>query len=99
MRRRTFEPYQAVVVHMGEDSCDGAAILPIQPWRLSTPRAPINVFEEELVHAVIGRVGFQQNLANFGIDRGLIRHAQIISGTVSLDSVSNFRRSEVMEFE
>src|SRR5437660_1079103 len=29
MRRRTFEPYQAVVVHMGEDSCDVAAIIAV----------------------------------------------------------------------
>jgi len=91
MRRRTFEPYQAVVVHMGEDSCDVAAIIAVHVrtrW-LRAPDALIDVFEQKLVHRVVGSVGFEENVANFGIDRGLIRHEQIISGTVVSDSVSN----------
>src|ERR671924_1132345 len=88
MGRRTLEPYQTVVVHMSKDGRDCAAVFPIQPRRLRTPCAPIDVCEEKLVHPIIGGIGFQQDLADFGIGRGLSRHERIISGTVSCGSVS-----------
>lgn len=56
-------------VHVSKDGRDSTAILSLETGRLHTPDAPVNVFEEKLVHPVIGSIGFQQNLANVRIVR------------------------------
>jgi hypothetical protein len=73
MGRRAFEPHQAVVVYVGKDGRDSTPIMSLQTGWLRSPRALVNVLEEKLVHAVIGSVRFQQDLADFRIGRGLVR--------------------------
>jgi hypothetical protein len=59
-----FQPNQAVVMQMGKDGGNGAACAPVQAGQFGSPSAWLEVPKENLIHAVAGRVGFQQNLAD-----------------------------------
>ena len=48
-----------------EDRSDGAATSASECGRLSAPGAWIEMREEELIHRVIDRVGFEEDVANF----------------------------------
>ncbi len=71
-QRRTLEmrsckpdPLAADIVQMREDGRDGPAIA-FLTWRLGAPRTRVEIGEDELVHGVIARVGFEQGVANLG---------------------------------
>ena len=49
---------------MGKDGGDGAAAALFQPRQFGSPGARLKVLEQNLIHAVIGRIDFQQDLAN-----------------------------------
>jgi hypothetical protein len=49
---------------VGKDGGNGAAFAPVQAGQLGSPGARLEVLKENLIHAVAGRVGFQQNLSD-----------------------------------
>jgi len=65
MRRRVFDPREAVVVQMRKDRADRAAI-PSFAGRLRPPRAPIEMREHKLVHRVVHGIRFYQHITNLG---------------------------------
>src|SRR5208282_2960283 len=68
---------------MREDGGDGAATV-FLPRDLGTPRASVQLGENELVHGVVDRVGVEQGIANPGEGRiGLECH---VSPRPSMDS-------------
>ena len=69
MRRGMLQPHQAAVVQMYEDGRDRPA-LPFMTLQLGAPGAGIEMREQQLVHCVVDRVGFEQGVANLG-KRGL----------------------------
>ena len=74
MRRRPLQPNQAIVVHVGKNRRDRATFCSFHARSFRSPGARIQVFEEKLVHAVVGRVGFQQNFAKAGGCRASASH-------------------------
>jgi hypothetical protein len=65
MRRGAFQPLSAAVVEMREDGRDGAAA-GFFSRRLGAPGTRVELREDELVHSVVARVGFEQGVANLG---------------------------------
>src|SRR5712691_2075096 len=65
MRRGILQPHKTVVVHMREDGRDCPAIA-FLTRRLGAPRTTVEMREDELVHGVVARVGFEQGVANLG---------------------------------
>jgi hypothetical protein len=63
VRRRIPQPDEAAVVKMHEDRSDGPAVVS-GSRELRSPRLRVKVFEQELVHCIVGRIGFQQYIAN-----------------------------------
>src|SRR5229473_7985632 len=59
------DPLAADIVQMREDGRDSPATA-FLTRRLSAPRARVEMREDELVHGVVARVGFQQGVANLG---------------------------------
>ena len=62
------EPGEAGVVKVREDRGDGATTIAIGSGRLGTPGPRVETREKELIHRVIDRVGFQQDVSN--LDQG-----------------------------
>lgn len=50
MRCRMFQPHQAVIVQVGEDRGNGAALLATGSGRLGSPSARVEVIQHKLVH-------------------------------------------------
>jgi hypothetical protein len=48
---------------MGKDGGDGAASALLQPRQFGSPGARLKVLEQNLIHAVVGRIDFQQDFA------------------------------------
>ena len=48
---------------MGKDGGDGAASALLQPGQFGSPGARLKMLEKNLIHAVVGRINFQQDLA------------------------------------
>ncbi len=48
---------------MGKDGGDGAASALLQPRQFGSPGARLDVLEQNLIHAVVGRIDFQQDLS------------------------------------
>jgi hypothetical protein len=65
MRRGILQPHKTVVVQMREDGRDCPATASLTR-RLSAPRTRVELREDELVHGVVARLGFQQRVANLG---------------------------------
>src|SRR5712664_2615925 len=63
MWRGVLQPHKAAVVQMREDGrdCPAIAFLTRRP---GAPRTRVEVREDELVHCVVARVGFEQGVAN-----------------------------------
>ena len=64
------EPSKAAVVKVREDRGDGASAIVLGTGRLGAPSPRVEVREKELVHRVINRVGFQQDVSN--LDQGFV---------------------------
>src|SRR5712664_4101329 len=65
MRRCKPDPLAADIVQMREDGRDRPATA-FLTRRLSSPRTRVQMGEDELVHGVVARVGFEQAVANLG---------------------------------
>src|SRR4029077_10500788 len=65
MRRGKPQPLKTGVVPMCEDgrNCPATAYF---ARRLRAPRTTVEMREDELVHCVVARVGFEQRVANLG---------------------------------
>ena len=63
------KPRQPAVVQMGEDRGDGAARAALCFGHGQAPGAGVEVREQELIHRIVRRIGFQQDVAN--LDQGL----------------------------
>ena len=72
MRGGEPQPLATNVVHVREDSCNGSRIAAIS---LRSPRPRVQMLEDELVHAIIHGIGFEQRLAK--ILRGQSRATRI----------------------
>jgi len=48
---------------MGKDGGDRAASAALQPRQFGSPGTRLKVLKQNLIHAVVGRIDFQQNLA------------------------------------
>ena len=60
------QPHQTAVVQMGKDGGDGTPSMPFQPGRLGSPGARLKALKQELIHAAVGCIDFQQDFANVG---------------------------------
>jgi hypothetical protein len=69
MRSVQSQPLETAVVKMGENGGDGPASAFLARG-LGAPGARVEMREDELVHGVVARVGFEQGVANLG-KRGL----------------------------
>src|SRR5437879_10260159 len=63
MRCGTLQPLETAVVQMREDGRDRPATA-FFARRLSAPRTRVEMGEDQLVHGVVARVGFEQGVAN-----------------------------------
>ena len=68
------QPNQSAVVQMGKDGGDRAASALLPPGQFGSPSAWLKVLEQDLVHAVAGRIDFQQNFAKVGLAYCLVSH-------------------------
>src|SRR5229473_4478795 len=59
------DPLAADIVQMREDGRDSPATA-FLTRRLGAPRTRVEMREDELVHCVVARVGFEQGVANLG---------------------------------
>lgn len=64
VRRGIPEPGEAGVVKVREDRGNGATTTAFGSRRLGAPSPRVEVRKKELVHRVIDRVGFKQNVSN-----------------------------------
>ena len=60
MRRRKPQPLPPDIVDVGEDGSDGASL---RTGEFCLPGARIEMLEDELVHALVGRPNLEQNFA------------------------------------
>src|SRR5712664_1746924 len=65
MRSCKPDPLAADIVQMREDGRDSPATA-FLTRRLGAPRTRVEMGEDELVHGVVARVGFEQGVANLG---------------------------------
>lgn len=57
------QPGEPVVVQMREDRSDRSAVI-LRSGNLGAPGPRIKVRQDELIHRIVDRVGFQQDIAN-----------------------------------
>lgn len=65
MRRGKSQPLATNIVDVSEDGSDGARAA---AWRFGVPSSRVEMLKDELVHCVVDREGFQQNVAELSLD-------------------------------
>jgi len=69
VRCRQPDPLGADIMHVGEDCGNGAGLA----WRLGCPDGRVKLFDEELVHALIGGKDLDCSTAELSVNLGLTR--------------------------
>ena len=67
------DPLGADVVHVGEDRCDAADVAGRCGWRFCAPGGRVKMFDEKLVHAIIGGKDLDCGAAELSVNLGLTR--------------------------
>jgi hypothetical protein len=85
------DPLAADVVHVGEDGCNGAGLAGRFGWRLCFPGGRVKMFDEKLVHAIVGGKDLYRGAAEFSVNLGLTLGHGSYSLTYSTSGLSATR--------
>lgn len=91
MRSRKPDPLAADVMHVREDRCNGASLIRRFGRRLGSPRRRIKMFDQHLVHAIVGRKHLNWYPAKLRANLVLTHGQTVASATTGAGATARIR--------